>query len=68
VLEHHSGEELCENPRVAVIEGVLNILDLEQDFSDVELCLKLLLLLHGESEEEEISSPIFLALNIFQFF
>jgi hypothetical protein len=59
VLEHHGGKKLCEHPRVAVNEGMLNGLDLEQGFSDADLCLKLLLLLLGESEEEEMSSPIF---------
>jgi hypothetical protein len=64
VLEHHVGEELCEHPRVAVTEGVLNVLDLENGFSDADLYLKLLLLLLGELEEEEMSSPIFFKLNI----
>jgi hypothetical protein len=56
VLEHLGGEKLFEHPRVAVNEGVLNILDPEQDFSDPDLCLKLLLPLRGESEAEEMSS------------
>jgi hypothetical protein len=64
MLEHHGGEELFEHPRFAVNEGVLNVLELEQGFSDADFRLKLLLLLLGESEEEEMSSPIFLALNI----
>jgi hypothetical protein len=50
---------------VAVTEGVFNVLELKLGFSDADLCLKLLLLLLGESEEEEMSSPIFLALNIY---
>jgi hypothetical protein len=61
VLEHHGGEELYENPHITVNEGMLNVLDLEQGFSDADLCLKLLLLLLSLSEEEEMSSPIFLA-------
>jgi hypothetical protein len=65
VSEHHRGEKLCEHPCVAVNEGVLNVLDIEQGFSDADLCFKLLFLLLGESEEEEMSSPIFLALNIY---
>jgi hypothetical protein len=65
VLEHHGGEELCDHPRTAVNEGVLNVLDREQGFSDADLCLKLLLFLLGESEEEIMHSPIFLVLNIF---
>jgi hypothetical protein len=48
-----------------VIEGVLNVLDLEKGFSDSDLYLKLLLLLLGEAEEEEMSSLIFLALNLY---
>jgi hypothetical protein len=65
VLEHHGGEELCEHPRVAVTERVLNVLDLEKGFSDADLYLKLMLLLLGGLEEEEMSSPIFLVLNIY---
>jgi hypothetical protein len=64
-MEHHRGEELCEHPRGAVNEGILNVLNLEQGFSDADLCLKLLEILLGESEEEEMSSPIFLVLNIY---
>jgi hypothetical protein len=68
VLEHHEGEELCQHSHVAVNEGVLNILDIEQGFSDAHFRLKLLLLLLGESEEEEMSSTIFLALTIYRNF
>jgi hypothetical protein len=65
VLEYHGGEELCEHPRAAVNEGVLNFLALEQGFSKTDLYLKLLLHLLSESEEEEMSLSIFLALNIY---
>jgi hypothetical protein len=65
VLEHDGGGELCEHPCVAVNEGVLNVFDLEKGISDADLCLKLILFLLDESEEEEMSSPIFLALNIY---
>jgi hypothetical protein len=51
-----------------VNEGVLNVFDLEKGLSDADLCLKLLLLPLGESEEEEMSSLIFLALKIFRNF
>jgi hypothetical protein len=68
MLEHHGDEKLCEHPCVAVNEGVLNVLDLEQGFSDDNLCLKLLLFLLGESEGEGMHSPIFLALNIYLIF
>jgi hypothetical protein len=68
MLEHHGGEELCEHPCVAVNEGVLTVLDLEQGFSDADLYLKLLLFLLGESDGEEMHSPIFLALNIYLIF
>jgi hypothetical protein len=61
VLEHHGDEEICEHPCIAGNEGVLNILDLEQGFSDADFRLKLLLLVLISSEEEEMSSPIFLA-------
>jgi hypothetical protein len=67
-MEHHSGEELCEYRWVAVNEGVLTVLDLEQGFSDADLCDKLLLFLLGESEGEEMHSLIFLALNIYLVF
>jgi hypothetical protein len=68
MLEHHGGEELCEHPRVAVNEGVITVLDLEQRFSDADFRLKLPLPLHGGSEEEELSSQIFLAINIYLIF
>jgi hypothetical protein len=38
-----------------VTEGVLNVLGLEQGFSNADLYLKLLLLLLDESEEEEMN-------------
>jgi hypothetical protein len=67
MLEHQGGEELCEHPCVAANEGVLTVLDLEQGLLDADLCVKLLLFLLGESEGEEMHSPIFLALNIYNF-
>jgi hypothetical protein len=68
MLEHYGGEELCEYPCVAVNEGVLTVLDLEQGFSDADLWLKLMLFLLDESEEEEMHLPIFLASNIYLIF
>jgi hypothetical protein len=65
VLEHYGGEERCEHPSVAAKDGVLTVLDLELGLSDADLCLKLMLLLLGESEEEEMSSPMFLALSMY---
>jgi hypothetical protein len=47
-----------------VNEGVLNVLGIEHGFSDADFRLKLLWPLLGEFEEEEMSSPIFLALNM----